>query len=162
MESVIFRLYFQRHCHCHWFDNVFGIKTKYHRLRRFLGFFFLENQEYKMSTFGICFILYFLKLSACRAFVHIVLKGSLKYTNNLTNCFTTSSTSSLKPMNPSSSFYAQKDQIPLKLWHYTVPHRQTNTSCKSVAGLSPRQADIRMHSLLWLDDNKSAASCQQA
>ena len=31
---------FQRHCQTndlnHWFDNVFGIKTKYHRLRRFL------------------------------------------------------------------------------------------------------------------------------
>ena len=30
--------------------------------------FFLEYREYKMSIFGICFILYFLKLSACRGF----------------------------------------------------------------------------------------------
>ena len=28
----------------------------------------LEYQEYKMSIFAICFILYFLKLSACRGF----------------------------------------------------------------------------------------------
>ena len=27
---------FQRHCQSNWFDNVFGIKTKYHRLRCFL------------------------------------------------------------------------------------------------------------------------------
>ena len=40
------------------FENVFGIKKK----------FFLEYQEYKMSIFGIFFILYFLKLSACRGF----------------------------------------------------------------------------------------------
>ena len=34
-----------------------------------VGFlFFLEYQEYKVSIFGICFILYFLKLSACRGF----------------------------------------------------------------------------------------------
>ena len=57
---------FQRHCQCHWFDNVFEIKTKYHRLRCFLVF--LEYRESKMSIFGICFILYFLKLSAFRGF----------------------------------------------------------------------------------------------
>ena len=38
-------------------DYVFGIKTKYHRLCCFLVFF-LEYREYKMSIFGICFILY--------------------------------------------------------------------------------------------------------
>ena len=30
--------------------------------------FFLEQREYRMSIFGICFILYFLKLSACCGF----------------------------------------------------------------------------------------------
>ena len=46
-------------------------------------------------------------------------------------------------------------------------HSQTRASCsKSAAGLLSccHQADIRMrsHRLLWLDDNISAASCQQA
>ena len=37
--------------------------------------FFLEYREYKMSIFGICFILYFLKLSACRGY-----KGEVRST----------------------------------------------------------------------------------
>ena len=46
-------------------------------------------------------------------------------------------------------------------------HRQKRASCtKSAADLLPccHQADLRMrsHRLLRLDDNKSAASCQQA
>ena len=56
------------------FDNVFGIETKYHRLRRFLVFF-PEYQEYKMSIFGICFILYFFKLSAYRGFLVLNMFG---------------------------------------------------------------------------------------
>ena len=55
----------------HWFDNVFGIKTKYHRLRCFLVFSSI-SRIYKMSIFGICIILYFLKLSACRGFMQVV------------------------------------------------------------------------------------------
>ena len=51
-------------------------------------------------------------------------------------------------------------------WLYTL-HRQKRASySKSAAGLLPccHQADIRMrsHRLLRLDDDKSAASCQQA
>ena len=51
--------------------------------------------------------------------------------------------------------------------HSSTIHGQKRASCsKSAAGLLTccHQADIRMHShrLLRLDDNKSAASCQQA
>ena len=47
-------------------DGVGDISSLFQRHCQTL--FFLEYQEYKMSIFGICFILYFLKLSACRGF----------------------------------------------------------------------------------------------
>ena len=54
-ESVILRLYSKdivRPMSNHWFDNVFGIKTKYHRLRRFLVFFLnIRNTRCLFSEF---------------------------------------------------------------------------------------------------------------
>ena len=48
-------------------DSRYSRKTRKQRLRCFLVF--LEYRESKMFIFGICFILYFLKLSACRGFL---------------------------------------------------------------------------------------------
>ena len=64
-----------------------------------------------------------------------------------------------------STLYYDCTISPLKGWFPL--HRQKHASCsKSATGLLPysHQADIRMssHCLLRLDDNKSAASCQQA
>ena len=47
-----------------------------------VSLFFLEYQEYKMSIFGICFILYFLKLSACRGLLVIMGLKSLLFLNS--------------------------------------------------------------------------------
>ena len=59
------------------------------------------------------------------------------------------------------------NEIDLSIEFSQKLHSQKRASCsKSVAGLLPRchQADIRMrsHRLLRLDDDKSAASCQQS
>ena len=57
---------FQRHC-----------QTNEHEISPtpLFSCLFLEYREYKMSIFGICFILYFLKLSACRGY-----KGEVRST----------------------------------------------------------------------------------
>ena len=53
MKSVIFRLY-SKHIvkPIYWFDNFFGIKSKYHRLRCFLAFFLnMKNTRCPFSEF---------------------------------------------------------------------------------------------------------------
>ena len=53
-ESVIFRLYSKDIVDN---DNVFGIKTKYHRLRRFLVFFLnIRNTRCLFSEFVFFFL----------------------------------------------------------------------------------------------------------
>ena len=49
-------------CKLSWFDNGFAIKSKYYRTCLRLVLTCISS--FKMLIFGLCFILYFLKLSA--------------------------------------------------------------------------------------------------
>ena len=74
---MVHRRLFVKRMHSQTSFHVSYIQNKTNSENRHLVFLIFKlnksvHQEYKMSIFGICFILYFLKLSACRGycFVH--------------------------------------------------------------------------------------------